>query len=317
MKRINMRVIVDEGISEEVYSHFLSFLNKKGYENLSIFLIAKDHPGMPDTQIIYHLLNKNTIFLTSDSVLHNTVLSHALKSYYVNQGHFTGTPLKGIPVNKNQIINKHDLVIKDTYLIPETDIRPYVLPSSEKRLRELRIKRRRIRSYFGGQDHIGHVAVTVSWKEYKAFTIIGLKFKISSNIGIKAIDGTESYIRQQIPSQYRNIAALNEALILSIQLMLHHVKTCIYYDSPKINLSPEALLNNPQNPYDQLFITLYQRFPCIEFIHSTKGRFIEGMRRKLDVVLTQNSNEIIESNIPTILKNIHCLHHGNGDTKLQ
>ncbi|MCP4404504.1 MAG: hypothetical protein GY801_45280 [bacterium] len=297
-------IIVDEAVSEETARRFQSFLRKKGYGDLKVLFIAKKHPGMPDNLIIHHFLKDHSIFLTTDRPLHNTVLSRGLTSYYVKKGHFTGKKLKGIQAQDPTPLHKNDLTIKDSYRLSEPEIRSYLLPGSEKRLKKLRTKRRRIRNHFGGFDRLDLNAITVSWRPWASSTLIGVKFRISSNIGIKAFDAGESYIREQVSPERRDIVAVNHALILSIQLVLHRVKTCVYYDSPGID--PTAWLCRPDqdNPHVTLFAKLSKHFPHIEYAPSTKGRFIERLRAKLEQLSKGDSNEVIVGNMSDILRKL-------------
>ena len=305
------KIIVDEAVSNEMVVRFQTYLANKGDKYIDPLFIAKEHQGMPDGQILHHLLNRKTIFLTTDRPLHNKVLSQGLKSYYVNKNTFISRKLKGIR-NKNYILHKNDLNVKANYHLPKTDIRSLLLPSSEKSLKRLRTKRRRIRSHFSGQEHLDQVAITVSWESNKSSTLFGIKFRISSNVGIKALDASESYIRDKILPENRKIVALNYALILSIQLMLHFVKTQVYYDSPKINDPLFYLKNEPQTQYSILFTELKKNFTNLEFIPSTKGLFIERLRAKLFNLSNYNSNEIVAGNISDILvklKNINSVNN--------
>ncbi len=300
MKKIKNIIVVDESVLDEIVDHFQKYLIKKGYKNFETLFISKVHQGIPDGQILQHLLNSKTIFLTTDRPLHNKVLSQGLKSYYVIKNTFISRKLNGIK-NKNYAFHKNDLNLKDNYHLPKTDIRSILLPSSEKGLKKLRTKRRRIRSYFGGQDHLDQVAITVSWEPLKSSTIFGIKFRISSNVGIKALDASENYISDEIEPENRNIVAFNYALILSIQLMLHFVKTQVYYDAPKIEDPLLNLQNGHQSPYLMLFTELKKNFNNIEFIPSTKGWFVERLRAKLRDLSKYKSNEIVAGNISDIL----------------
>lgn len=303
MKKVH-QIIVDEAVPNEAATRFQSFLEKRGFKKLEMLFIKDKHPGMPDSQILHHLLNQQTILLTTDRPLHNKVLSLRLKSYYTDRNSFTGRKLKGIRIPKDFEVNKKNLELKESYHLPETAIRPLLLPSSEKRLKNLRTKRRRIRNHFGGQDHLEQVAITVSWKSVKSSTLFGIKFKVSSNIGLKALDASESYIRETVPPENRNIVALNFALILAIQLMLHFVKIQVYYDSPKIDDPANYLKNSPPIPQGELFCELAKNFPELEFIPSTKGPFIERLRTKLNNLAASNSNEIVAGNIAEIVKKV-------------
>ncbi len=312
MKKKKIRTIVDESVSNEMFARFQGYMANKGYKNLDSLFIAKEHRGMPDSQILHHLLNNETIFLTTDRPFHNTVISQGLRSYYINKNSLTSQRLKGIK-NKEIILHKNDLNLKENYLPRKTDIRPLLLPSSEKVLKKLCTKRRRIRNHFDGLEHLEQVAITVSWQSSKSLTLFGIKIRISSNVGIKALDASESYIHDKIPSEDRTIGALNYALILSIQLMLNSVKTQVYYDYPKIDDPLLYLQDGHKTPYSMLFKELKNSFTNLEFIPSTKGLFIERLRTKLDNLYKGNSNEIVAGNIADILVKFGNINSVNSD----
>jgi hypothetical protein len=87
------KVIVDEGVSDNNLIRFKRFAAEKGLELIDYQFIRHLYPGMPDGQILHHLLNATTIFVTSDRPLHNTVLAKGLKSYYLDEETITGKPL--------------------------------------------------------------------------------------------------------------------------------------------------------------------------------------------------------------------------------
>ena len=80
------KIVVDEAVSEELSHQFLTFLRKQGYCNLDITHIHKEHPGMPDSHIVHHLLDHSTFFLTTDRQLHNTVIARGIRSYHYIHG---------------------------------------------------------------------------------------------------------------------------------------------------------------------------------------------------------------------------------------
>jgi hypothetical protein len=148
------------------------------------------------------------------------------------------------------------------------------------------------------------VALTVSWKALKSTTLFGIKIRISTNIGKKALDASENYFRDKIEPQHRDIVAINYGLILSIQLMLHGVRTIIYYDSPKITKPASHLGGGDQSRHTKLFAALQETFSDLKFIPSTKGVFVERLRAKLKKLSTGKSNEIVPGNISEILSNL-------------
>lgn len=300
-------LVADEAISKETCHQFRIFLQKHGYLHRKTCMIAHEYSGMPDGQIIRHLLNQETIFLTTDRPLHNTVLSQSLISYYVSHDmHFINTHLKDIRTKSFDATHANDRLVKETYHISQPIIRPFVLPTSEKSLKKLRTKRRRIRNHFDGYDHIDSLAVTVSWKAYGLATLFGVRLRISSNIGMPALDASERYIREAIFPEYRNQVAFNYALIVPIQFLLQGIKTQIYYDAPMM-ASPAEMFQPVENiRYFTLFKELSHAFPNIEFIPSVKGRFIERLRKKLNQLSMKDSNEIVSGNIEEIGRNVHA-----------
>jgi hypothetical protein len=124
------KVVVDEAVSENLAQEFLSFLRKKGYRDVEILLVKKEHSGMPDSHIVHHLLDHSTFFLTTDRPMHNAVIAQGLRSYHCINGKFNSKKIKGI---KNKVltpIKKEALVLKDNYHPPKTEIRSHLLPVS-------------------------------------------------------------------------------------------------------------------------------------------------------------------------------------------
>ncbi|MFT5082323.1 MAG: hypothetical protein ACI9Y1_000348 [Lentisphaeria bacterium] len=138
----NFTLVADEGISEEICSQLQDLLLSRGYTHLKRLMIAQQYPGMSDGQIIHYLLNSETLLLTSDRPLHNTVLSRELLSYYYSDGRFTREKIPGIHTLPAEIsAPKQQLHATDSpqqsYEIEEPEIRHCLLPESKKALKQL------------------------------------------------------------------------------------------------------------------------------------------------------------------------------------
>ena len=283
---------------------FKAFADKRNIRFSEQFYIKKEHPGMPDNQVLHFLLNKNTIFLTTDRPFHNKVLAKRIQSFYIDESKIIGKKLKGIRIKHPDKLHKNELTIKDDYHQPIPEIRFPLLPTSPKSLKKLRTKRRRIKSHFGGFEHLDQVAITVSWIKHGKSTLFGIRIRVSSNVGIKAFDASENYIADAIEPEHRGIVAICYGLIYSIQLMLHSVKTQFYYDSPRIENPPEKTSTCSENRYATLLEKLMQNFDKLEFIEVTKGWFIERLRRKLVDLTRKPTNEIVMGDISEIIEKI-------------
>lgn len=287
------KIIIDESIPENQVENIVSLLKRKKIKYSDFLFITKEHPGMPDYQIIHFLLNEATVLFTSDRPFHNTVLKKGYKSFFYNGDNFSPKWLKGVCPIKMPPQIKKDFKPQNTYSEYETEIRPLILPKSEKSLKKLRTKRRRIRSYFGGIENMDEVAITLSCKPINSSLLIGVRIKISSNTGLKALDASESYINERVDSRDREIIAINHALILAVQLMLNNVKTTLFYDAQKFQATPNYVQKFNDQPYSFTFHKLLESFTQIEFTPSVKDFFIERLRRKLEDLSWMPANEIV------------------------
>jgi hypothetical protein len=292
-----LRIIIDESVSEGQVARFRRFADLKKIVVDEHFRIGQHHPGMPDEQIMRHLLGPATLLLTNDRPFHNTALSRKLRSCYVDDSDVTDALLPGIRPKPLLPPKKDDREIKPAY-IPETHPLWYaVAPGSEKARERLRTKRRRIRNHFGGLDHLGQIAVTVSLKQLGARSLIGIRVHVSSSIGIKAINGSESYILESVPPAQRSLVALCHGLAVPIRLMMHSVKTLLYCDSARIVAPADGA-----SVEGDLFTAMRGSFPCLEIVAVAKGRHIETLRAKLDQLSRSKTNEIVPGDFAAILE---------------
>ncbi len=299
------KIVIDESIQDSQIEKISNILKRDGIDRADFLFIAKEHPGMPDYEIIHFLLNESTVFITNDRPLHNTVLDKGYKSFYVDGDRITAKRLEGIRTIKLPKHIKKDLQPKDNYHEPKTEIRHLLLPKSNKSLKKLQTKRRRIRNYFGGTDNMSLAAITVSYKPLGSSILVGTRIKISSDTGVKALDASESYVEEKVDFKDGELVALSNALILAIHLMLNHVRTIVYYDGHKITNPDQYFSGNAEQHYQFVFQKLTGSFTQIEFTSSTKGFFIERLRKKLDNLAVRNTNEILPGRIAEIEKAIH------------
>lgn len=298
-------IVIDESVSMTQFSRFERFARQNGLDTSDRIFIHETHPSIPDGLILQHYLSDTTVLVTTDRPFHNQVLTRGLRSYYLDEEVITNKPLPGIQPQPDLTPTKDDLSLKENYQLPVLAIRPLLLPASPTQLKKLRIKRRRIRNHFGGQDHLDQVAVTVSWHPLGTQTLIGLRVRISSNVGLKALDASESYLLETIESDRRGLVALCHALILLIQLRLHPVKTLIYYDTHRIDDPPVGTAVETEASYQAFFDTLLDCFEDLEFGPAPKGKYVEKLRRKLkQLVHTAWTNEIVPGNIAEIIAKV-------------
>ncbi len=294
-------LIIDENVSDVLAFDFKSFLEKDNIHTEKIVYISKEYPGLPDDRIIIHLLNKNTIMLTSDRPFHNKILEKGLLSYYYNGDSFYPGRIKGMKTIER--VHKKDLVLDDSYLPAPMENRSIVMCLPERQLIKMRTKRRRIRRYFGGLDHMSEAAVTISLIPKGQGIIIGIKIKISSSIGIKALDASQNYFEEKHPAYPAGELALCYGLMLLLQLMLHQVKTTVYYDTNYIS----DIFENSGEEITGFWNWLMKSFDNIEFIPTYKGYNLEWLRKKLAALKSKGSNEILKGYFGKAMENFRSM----------
>lgn len=262
-----MRLIVDESVSESQLRRVLDFLGQ-------VSEILEVPSGASDQHIFHELLGADTVLATGDRPFHNGVLARGLKSVYVSPNHLTQRPLRGI---RPQTFGDY---FPSQGHPPAVGLRHYLLPDSEKQIKKLRTQRRRIRNHFGGLEALDHNAITVSWTETRKGTLIGLKLRVASRVGIKAVDASERYLLESPgESAYQ---AYCHALILPVHFLLNSLRTVVYVDGPtRDEVETTPFLGRLESCY-----------PELEYVRSTKGKLVERLRRKLVELKKGKSNEV-------------------------
>jgi hypothetical protein len=189
----------------------------------------------------------------------------------------------------------------DTYEIEKTDIHEKILPESEIQLKKLKTKRRRIRNYFEGIDNIGNIDISLSKKDIKDKILIGIKIRAISNNGIKSIDASEIYIKEN-RSHDENIYICHVFIAL-LRLLLNTKNIAIYYDSNEIKGDFESKTNTEFLELHQILKSYFNRV-TISMVN--KGKNIELLRNKL-YQLSKNDvgNEILVGDIEIIKHKIN------------
>jgi len=289
------RLIIDEAVPREALTRFREFARGKSYWSEEHLWIREQHPGMPDGEILDRLLDKTTVFLTTDRPMHNTVLSKGLRSWYVSpDGKFRGISLKGVAAVPDSKLQVRAEEARESYHQDQPGIRAAIVPEHEGRLKKLRVKRRRIRAHFGGQNNLGAVSIALSLKDLGPRTLIGTRLKVSGRVqGVEGLDASESYVEEAIAPEQRDAAAHCHALIVLLQLMLHELEAQVFFDAERISkASPLPVAHGPAG-YGPFLSELQACIPEIEYIPTVKGPFIERMRRKLDDLAHRRTNEIM------------------------
>ena len=91
------RLIIDESISLKQLAEFEAFMKARKIACDEFYHIEKECPGAPDEVIFQNLISAQTLMLTSDRPLHNTLLKHKRHSFYIDSElTISGRELTGI-----------------------------------------------------------------------------------------------------------------------------------------------------------------------------------------------------------------------------
>ena len=293
------KLIIDENISEEELKIFKTYAKKKKIQFKNELNISDKYSGMPDITILNNFLNKNTIFFTKDMAFHNLIISKKLISYYISNKNVTREFLKGIKVkNFKETQNEDsDKLFNDDFL-KQSEIQTVIIPKKPKQLKKLRTKRRRIRAYFGSYGNIRDIAATISWQNYNAQIVCGLKIQISSNTGVKNFTATENYFLENVDNDLKNYACFCHVLIVLLQLKLHSIDTMIFFDAPVFSQNPETKLPEKYTKFKNLLLT---DFKNVNFQPVAKGYHLENLKKKISTVIKNQTNELKTGNLEHLI----------------
>jgi hypothetical protein len=100
-------IIVDESISSMQFEKVLDYLKLNNSKLTKILHVKETYPGIPDEEILNHLIKINSIFITADRVIHNKILLQHKRSIYINKNWCISEKLiKGITISAKDKNNK-------------------------------------------------------------------------------------------------------------------------------------------------------------------------------------------------------------------
>ncbi|MFC1750646.1 hypothetical protein ACFL2V_17775 [Pseudomonadota bacterium] len=279
------RLVIDESVCAAQLTAFQKWQEKHHLRHQSLYFIAEHHPGMPDSRILQTVLSKQDAMLTSDRPFHNRLLKEGFSSFYIDERlTISQRALKGIrPAFLPAIHGNNE---KQAEM---SSIHNLIMPDSDRALKKLRTKRRRIRNHFGGYDQLTQLSITIARREQ----LNGVRLNVAGS-SAKGIMASESYIDE--PDRDSGTASLCHALVLPLQLMLQRLETSLFYDP--------ATIPDPNTLDDPFFNRLKNEFPNIKFIACPKGRHIEALWEKLASLQSSKTNEIVPSHLTVFRESV-------------
>jgi hypothetical protein len=310
------RVIVDECVSSQS-ELFVRFGQECGSEGAMNYLfLAKEHRAVPDDIILTQLLGPDSVLLTMDRVLHNRACRLGLRSYTLDEtGAVVCNPLRGLPIEEAPRV-RPDVVPKSDYAHPANRIATACKAGlTEKDFQRYRTRRRRIRSYFGSEENLARVALTIGSERHTRGQISGFFLAIAGNHGKKGLRASEGYTLCTATEHTTAgclLSALREIYLLQIELVpldlyvipeaSHRLALSLLSDS---NLYPESSVHRALRTCLS-GVAAATVHPCV------KGPFYDAMKSKLKQVVNPRSNEVVTMDYRLLVETINRLPPGEG-----
>jgi hypothetical protein len=305
-----IRVIVDNAVNEEspLWLMFQKWLGDRPAEHV---FLEKAHKGIPDVEILDKLLDKSTVLLTLDCVLHNRACERRFVSFTLNaRGQLQRKLLRGVNLPRKQAPPSVLKELKDDYTVKPSELTlklTHGLP--EKDLKAFRTRRRRIRSYFGSAANLGNVAMTIDATMVKNQALCGYVIKIAGHTGVKGLRASEGYCAVSA-STYDPAYPVIHALCASFYLHLDQVPTDLFIISEEtlslcktlMSAAPESVALASHRALQEMLrhIPRLKLFPCV------KGYFYDNMKQKLKQLSGFRSNEIKAIDFDDIVRKINA-----------
>lgn len=142
-------VVFDESVSIEEKDRALDWVLKRGARTPKVVEVREHYSGLADERILASLLNSTTLLVTRDRPFHNAVLARGYRSLIFHGEVTTDRPLPGIRPKEIPSRKPEELEEGILYHPPAVPLRPFLMPTSERELKTLSTRRRRIRNHFG------------------------------------------------------------------------------------------------------------------------------------------------------------------------
>ena len=310
----NRRVIVDECVSLKS-ELFLRFSRENAARApIKYVFLSKEHRAVPDDLILTQLLGPDTILLTTDRVLHNRACQAGFESHTLDEtGQMVCKPLDSLPTQRPPTAQS-GVLLKSDYVHPGNPIATACKAGlTEKDFQRDRTRRRRIRSYFGSEQNLGKVSLTIGSERTARGLISGFFLAIAGNHGKKGISASEGYA---VPSAMENepahclLHAVREVYILQLEQVpidLYVIPETSYQLAHSLLSDPTAC---PESTVHQALRTCLHGLAAVTVHRCVKGPFHDAMKSKLKQVASPRSNEVVATDYRLLIQALNPLPTG-------
>ena len=291
-----LRVIVDEGLART--AEFVRRVEQvlASPHQIEWTYLSESHRGVPDVEILGKLLGPGSVLLTRDRILHNQAIRMGARSYFLDEhGQFRSRALPGVPA-PTPLPPKPNAPLQSDYTHPFNPIASALKAGlSEREFKRLRTRRRRIRSYFGGEAQLNSASLTIGARQSKKGMICGFFLALAGTSGVEGIRASEGYalVQAQTPDPaYCVIHALRELFLLQLE----NLRTELFISAKDSFSLAEGLVTQAPtelSPASRALQTLLSGVKQVRVLPCVKGRFFDAMEAKLCQLSSRRSNELV------------------------
>jgi len=293
-----MQFIIDEGVtkSSATYKAVLRWL--AGREAFYIF-VSKEHRGISDTDIIEKLLPLSKNLVTKDRILHNRAIAMGFNSLILDEygtltnqkiSYVSGTRALPLSLEKDLQVSAMPNPYREN--CPFTNILVNTL--SQKNIERMRLKRKRICSYFNDESNIKSVEITIVSEAHSGAEIGGYTIQINAKNALKPLkNASVGYCLDETTAHI--LSPVMFALTHLYSLYLKHVPITIYLSSPdalercqKIKMSDQE-----EGSIERVIKLMFNHIPKIEFKPCLKGFFYDHLQNKLNQIKYEWTNDLV------------------------
>jgi hypothetical protein len=300
------RIIIDEhlGMDSTILRLFQDLVANE--DGVYLF-IEKEHPGIPDVEILDKLLQAGDVLLTCDIVLHARARDAGFQAYTIDeQQQLTQEPLQSLGALKPLPQSVYQELLDD-YRRPVHEHFSRMNGSlSEKQQKGYRTARRRINSYFGANAAIAQSSVTIGARSHGDVTLTGFSIRLAGNSGVKGQRGREGYYEFRGTTDQTAAVPLLLAVRELYLLRLDQVATNLFVIPPETFQLAEQRQTEYECPIREATRQLLLGLANVTITACTKGRFHDETNKKLASLSEKGSNEIQSVDYAQIARDVLC-----------
>lgn len=296
-----MQFIIDESITKPSAT-FKALLRWLAGREATYIFIAKEHRGISDTDIIEKLLPVSQNLVTKNRILHNRAIAMGFNSFILDEygtltnqklSYISGTRALPISIEESLPANStNSTPLSSRENCPFTNV--IVNTLSQKNIDRMKLKRKRIKTYFSDGSNIDSVEMTIVSEPDGETEIGGYTIQINAKNALRPLkNASVGYCLDETTAHV--LSPVMFALTHLYSLHLNNVPVTLYISSPSALEACEKINRNEveKGSIEQVIKLMFRHFPKVELKPCVKGFFYEDIQNKLNQIKYEWTNDLV------------------------